>query len=404
MKSPVQASFAICLFVASGVFGAGGCVIASTEGDSADDGGIAADSGIDGGAADGGIGTGDGGGAPDAGHPDAGAAMDGGPEDAGAVADAGHPDAGASLDGGSLADAGAPADAGESPQVDGGPAHPDAGTEEDAGPLTGVQAVLRDAGEFELLLDAIETAGLREALQAPGPYTVLAPSDEALAAWPAGAFAALPPAEQENILLYHVLPGDRDTPALFADTPLSTLAGIPISIDVTEAGVIINGLARVFWPNQEASNGIVHGVDAVILPPGQAFPGTIPSFLDAYPRFLRLMEALRLAGLEETLEGAGPFTLFAPTNEAFLNAGIDLQTLPDAELTRLLLRHVVSGNVLAADLEETSELNTVAGDVLPVQIDVGPVLGDNVNVIAADYGCSNGWVHVIDGVLLLPGE
>lgn len=403
MKSHVKTQIAVGLLLVLGTLEEGGCVIASSSGDATDDGGSVADGGGDGGLSDGGLETEDAGASTDAGATmDAGEMMDASVADSGADIDAGFVDAGDEADGGSESDGG-DEDAGEAEESDGGPTNPDAG-DEDAGLAPSVLSTLREAGGFEILLGAIEEAGLSDALAAEGPFTLLAPSDVAFESWPEGAFASLSEAEQETILRYHVLPDARDTPTLFADTPLSTLAGLPMSFDVTEAGVIINGLGRVFWPNQIAPNGIVHGVDAVILPPGQAFPGSISSFLDAYPRFLRLMEALRLAALDDTLAGAGPFTLFAPTNEAFLNAGIDVQTLPDAELTRLLLRHVVSGNVLAADLAGTSQLSTVSGDIVPVQFDVVPVLQSDVNIIAADYGCNNGWVHVIDGVLLLPEE
>lgn len=118
-----------------------------------------------------------------------------------------------------------------------------------------------------------------------------------------------------------------------------------------------------------------------------------------------LVAAVKQAGLVETLSGAGPFTVFAPTNEAF--AKIPAATLeglmkPEmkADLTKILTYHVVAGAVKAADLTDGQELTTVQGGKLKVSVKDGKVMINGSNVTIADVISSNGVTHVIDGVLM----
>lgn len=118
-----------------------------------------------------------------------------------------------------------------------------------------------------------------------------------------------------------------------------------------------------------------------------------------------LVTAVKAAGLVETLKGAGPFTVFAPTNAAFsaLPAGtVDGLLKPEkkADLTRILTYHVVSGSVKAADLKDGQKIKTVQGEELTVAIKDGKVMINGANVTAADLASSNGMIHVIDAVLM----
>jgi uncharacterized surface protein with fasciclin (FAS1) repeats len=117
-----------------------------------------------------------------------------------------------------------------------------------------------------------------------------------------------------------------------------------------------------------------------------------------------LVAAVQAAGLVETLKGAGPFTVFAPTNAAFnaLPAGtVDNLLKPEskADLTKILTYHVVAGSVKAADLTDGQKVKTLQGEELMVSIKDGKVMINGANVTAADLTGSNGVVHVIDGVL-----
>jgi uncharacterized surface protein with fasciclin (FAS1) repeats len=118
-----------------------------------------------------------------------------------------------------------------------------------------------------------------------------------------------------------------------------------------------------------------------------------------------LVAAIKAAGLVETLKGAGPFTVFAPTNAAFsaLPAGtVDGLLKPEkkADLTKILTYHVVAGSVKAADLKDGQKIKTVQGEELTVSIKDGKVMINGANVTAADLASSNGMIHVIDAVLM----
>lgn len=119
--------------------------------------------------------------------------------------------------------------------------------------------------------------------------------------------------------------------------------------------------------------------------------------------FNTLAAALKAAGLVETLKGKGPFTVFAPTDEAFakLPAGTVEALLKDKEkLTKILLYHVVSGNVMAKDVVKLKSAKTVQGSSVKITVKDGKVMVDNANVVKTDIAASNGVIHVIDTVIL----
>lgn len=126
-------------------------------------------------------------------------------------------------------------------------------------------------------------------------------------------------------------------------------------------------------------------------------------------QFKTLAAALTAAGLVDTLKGAGPFTVFAPTDAAFakLPAGtVDTLLKPEskAKLTAILTYHVVAGKVMAADVVKLKEAKTVNGTMVAVKVDGGNVMINNAKVTTADIAASNGVIHVIDTVLLPPSN
>jgi uncharacterized surface protein with fasciclin (FAS1) repeats len=123
--------------------------------------------------------------------------------------------------------------------------------------------------------------------------------------------------------------------------------------------------------------------------------------------FNTLATALKAAGLIETLKGKGPFTVFAPTDDAFkkLPAGTLEKLLADkAQLTKVLTYHVVSGKVMAADVVKLSEAKTVEGSMVKITVANGGVKVNDANVVKTDVGASNGVIHVIDSVILPPAK
>ncbi len=129
--------------------------------------------------------------------------------------------------------------------------------------------VASEAGAFETLLAAAEAAGLVDTLQGDGPFTVFAPTDEAFAALPEGTLDALleDPEALADILLYHVVSGEVLAADVVGLDAATTVQGSDIAIEVVDGGVVLNGSANVVTTDVDASNGVIHIIDAVILPP-----------------------------------------------------------------------------------------------------------------------------------------
>merc|ERR1711957_111138 len=174
-------------------------------------------------------------------------------------------------------------------------------------------------------------------------------------------------------------------------------------------GVKIND-ANVVMADVMATNGVVHVVDGVLLPPADGPTMNIVELAQATDSLSTLVAAVVAGDLVTTLTSAGPFTVFAPTNDAFgaLPAGtLDTLLKPEnkATLVDILTYHVLSGQVLSTDLAATQEVATVEGKILKVtKDDSGVKVGANLEatVVAADILATNGAVHVIDAVMLPP--
>ncbi len=128
-----------------------------------------------------------------------------------------------------------------------------------------------EAGQFNTLVAAVKAAGLVETLQSPGPFTVFAPTDDAFAKLPAGTVETLLKPENKDklvsILTYHVLAGEVPASAVIGKKlDPASVQGSKIMIDGTD-GVMLNGTAKVIAADVEASNGVIHVIDTVILPP-----------------------------------------------------------------------------------------------------------------------------------------
>ena len=126
-----------------------------------------------------------------------------------------------------------------------------------------------EAGSFSTLLTAVEAAGLVETLQGEGPYTVFAPTDEAFAALPAGTLDGLLADKEalKKVLLYHVVSGAVSSEQVVGLTSADSVEGSPIAIAVKDGTVYLNDSAKVVTPDVMASNGVIHVIDQVILPP-----------------------------------------------------------------------------------------------------------------------------------------
>ncbi len=273
---------------------------------------------------------------------------------------------------------------------------------------------------FSTLVSAVTAAGLADTLKGDGPFTVFAPTNDAFAALPAGTLDSLlkPENKQQltDILLYHVVPGKvmaADAAALNGKMADTALEGKQIAIKTDMGNVYLNDNVKVIGTDIEASNGVIHVIDAVLLPPTEEAAASMDKkdIVDTAVsdgRFKTLVAAVTAAGLVDTLKGEGPFTVFAPTDDAFaaLPAGtIDTLLKPEnkQQLIDILTYHVVPGKVMAADVTGLTEAPTVLGKNINIKLEDGKViLNDKVQVILTDIETSNGVIHVIDGVLLPP--
>ena len=251
---------------------------------------------------------------------------------------------------------------------------------------------------------AVGAAGLVPALNGPGLFTVFAPTDDAFAALPAGTVEALlqdPQGLLTDILTYHVVGSAALSTDLSNGQTIVTLNnGKTITVNINMNGVFINN-AQVMVADVPADNGVVHVIDAVLLP-----PNTVVDVIVESPVHNTLEAAVAAAGLIEPLNGAGPFTVFAPTDDAFaaLPDGTVETLLQDPEglLTEILAYHVVGGLALSSDLMDGMTVPTVNGKDVTVTINNNGVFINDAQVIIADVPADNGVVHVIDAVLLPP--
>ncbi|MBE2181966.1 MAG: fasciclin domain-containing protein [Anaerolineae bacterium] len=291
-------------------------------------------------------------------------------------------------------------------------------------------------GRFGMLVAALNVADLTGSLSEEGPFTLFAPTDEAIAAFLESSGMSIEgmmasPEMLAAILSYHVVPGRYQFVNLTAGPELETLQGESLQI-MLDAGVLYANDVVVSDPDAIASNGVVHIIDSVLVPPSLAVEpaaeateapvveapvaGTAlerPSIVealaaDADGRFTTLAMAVEAAGLSEALSGEGPFTVFAPTNDAFA-AALEAMGTSVAEvagnpemLTAILSYHVVPGRYQFVNLTAGPELETLQGEPLQITLDAGVLYANDVVISDIDLLASNGVVQVLDGVLMPP--
>ncbi|MBW1296923.1 fasciclin domain-containing protein [Aquimarina litoralis] len=263
-------------------------------------------------------------------------------------------------------------------------------------PLPSIVEIAVATPELSTLVGALQAADLVDTLNGDGPFTVFAPMNDAFAA-----LDEIPGGDAlTEVLLYHVAAGKFSAEDLIAGQTVTTIQGDEVTIEMVDGEVFLNGSIKVLLADIEASNGIVHLIDGVLLPAADL--QSIVEIAVATPELSTLVGALQAADLVDTLNGDGPFTVFAPTNDAF--AALDEIPGGDA-LTEVLLYHVAAGKFSAEDLIAGQTVTTVQGDEVTIEMVDGEVfLNGSIKVLLADIEASNGIVHVIDGVLLLPAD
>lgn len=307
-------------------------------------------------------------------------------------------------------------------------------------------------GRFNTLHTAIVAAGLADTLaSADNSFTVFAPTDTAFAALEAaspGITASLladPQGALSQVLLYHVVNGELDSAAVVGSSTLTSLQGESLNVSASDAGAFIND-SQIVIVDVPAKNGIIHVIDAVLVPQAvanastttapameesadsapveesasaeEAAPAddqmdmaaaaptqTIAEIAVANGSFNTLLAALDAAGLADTFAQPGDYTVFAPTDAAFANIPqATLEALladPEGELTNILLFHVVGDSLSRDQIATTEFITTLDGRPLTVNTDDGNIVDINgATVLIYNIPASNGIIHVIDTVLI----
>ncbi|MEQ9308862.1 MAG: fasciclin domain-containing protein [Balneolaceae bacterium] len=274
----------------------------------------------------------------------------------------------------------------------------DGGTQVD-GQLNIVETALENEN-FSILAQAIQDAGLTVALEGEGPFTVFAPTNSAFEALPSGTLESLTNEQLVQILQFHVVEGRIASTDLAITQDVATLSGEELLIQFESGTVTINGTSNVTLANVEASNGIIHAINTVLLPQGIR-EANIVDQAEAAGTFTTLISALESTNLTTTLKYNGDFTVFAPTDDAFnaLPTGL-LASLTVEQLTEILTYHVLSGEVFSNDLDAQQAPTTLFGEELFVTSGTqGVFVNGSSEVATADIDVTNGVIHAINKVL-----
>ncbi len=266
--------------------------------------------------------------------------------------------------------------------------------------------LLSGAGSFKTLAAALGAADLVGALKGDGPFTVFAPTDDAFAKLPAGTVEMLLKPENKDkliaVLTYHVVPGKVAAKDVVKLKGAKTLNGQRVDIMTKGDQVKVDG-AVVKAADIECSNGIIHVIDSVILPSDKDIVVTAAEA----EKFKTLITAAKAAGLAGVLTGKGPFTVFAPTDDAFakLPEGTVASLLKPENKVRLvniLKYHVVPGRVYSEDALAAKKAKTLQGANVKISAAGGVAKVNDATLLATDIDASNGVIHVIDSVIMPP--
>jgi uncharacterized surface protein with fasciclin (FAS1) repeats len=283
----------------------------------------------------------------------------------------------------------------------------------EAPPPKNIVEVAQSDPRFSILVEAVVAAELVTALTGPGPLTVFAPTNDAFAALltelqltKAQLLADKP--LLTAVLTYHVLPAKVPKASVPLGKAITTLQGGIFKVDAVGSDLVItdgrNRKPKITATDLEASNGVIHVVDTVLLPADKNIVQTAQALAD----FSILVEAVVAAGLVDALSGPGPLTVFAPTNDAFALLLTELELTKDqlladtALLTQVLTYHVVNGRVLKADVPVGPAIPTLQGGTFTVDatLAITDQRARKSNITATDVLTSNGVIHVIDKVIL----
>lgn len=267
--------------------------------------------------------------------------------------------------------------------------------------------------DLSILVEAISAAGLVDTLKGAGPFTVFAPTNAAFAALLSelGVTKAQLLANKPlltAVLTYHVIAAKVEKAQIPLGKAVKTVQGSVLKVEANNNVLTItdgrNRTSRIIATDLQARNGVVHVIDKVLLPPNK----TIVETAQSLSQFSILVEAVVAAELQSTLSGSGPFTVFAPTNDAFVALLGELGLTKDQLLAnkpllvKVLTYHVLPGLKLKAELPLDTQIATVEGESL--RISPSLVITDQrnrtTNIVQTDVLTSNGVIHAVNRVIL----
>jgi len=277
--------------------------------------------------------------------------------------------------------------------------------------------------DFSTLVGLLVEANLVDTLKTTGPFTVFAPTNDAFSDIQ-DILDTLTVEQKKEVLLYHVVGGAKTFSSDLSDgQSLTTIDTNSVSVSISScswyqwhctSSIKINE-SKVIKADIEGTNGIIHVIDKVLIPPSLKPPNTIVDIAVSKPEFSTLVGLLGEANLVDTLKTPGPFTVFAPTNDAFSKIEDTLNTLTAAQKINVLLYHVVGAKAFSGDLSDGQQLETkLAGEKVVVSLQESggwlcawfglycetTVKINQSEVTTADIDASNGVIHVIDNVLI----
>lgn len=283
--------------------------------------------------------------------------------------------------------------------------------DEDSGPSQNIVELALEDNRLSTLEAALTRfPDLVTTLSGQGQFTVFAPTDQAFESLLDGiGQSSLDDVTDDvlrDILEYHVIAGSTVTSSQLQSGNVTTAGGEQIAVNVS-GGVTLNASAMVTTTDVRATNGVVHIIDEVLVPPSIApIVGTIVAPAYFNKNFSTLIAAVKAASpaILQTLLNSTDKTLFAPTNAAFTAAGIN--TLPDqATLDAVLKYHVISSEVASSAIAPgASEAETLNGNIYLSKNSSGVFINGKSKVSTADVSASNGVVHVIDRALMPPSQ
>ncbi len=284
--------------------------------------------------------------------------------------------------------------------------------------LVNIAETAINAGGFETLIAALQATGLDSTLaDDTQTFTVFAPTDDAFALLGEDTINALLADTDtlSDILLYHVIGGqavDADTAISLAGSTVEMANGDTVALTLRDGNLFIND-SQVTTTDIEASNGIIHVIDAVLIPPADA-PEPVASITEVAAStegFATLVAALQATGLDAALaDESATYTVFAPTDDAFALLGEETinALLADTDtLSDILLYHVVAGTAVDATTALSlagTDVEMANGDTAALSLDGDALFINGAQIIATDIVASNGIIHVIDAVITPPAD